>query len=137
MAAELGKGSRVEVARGKKSVGVIGTIFWVGDTQWGEGKRTGIEGDDGETYWIALEHLDPSATVMPEIEPPARGSRVRFEFSDVMVEGEVFWVGPSKSGNGWRVGVKDASDEPHWLDARAVTPVVPAADGIDEADVPF
>ena len=122
------------VARGKKSVGVTGTIFWIGDNKWGEGKRTGIEGDDGQTYWIALEHLDASATLAPQVEPPARGTRVRFELSDVTVEGEIFWVGPSKSGNGWRVGIKDASDEPHWLDARAVTPVAPE---VEDADVPF
>ena len=137
MSDDLVKGARVEVVRGKKAVGITGTIFWLGDNQWGEGKRAGIEGDDGQTYWISLEHLDPSDSRAPEVEPPERGSRVRFQLSDVTVEGEVFWVGPSKSGNGWRVGVKDASDEAHWLDARAVTPVIPAAEDVDEADIPF
>lgn len=44
----------------------------------------------------------------------AKGDRVR---STAGLEGEVFWLGPSKFGPGQPVGVRDASGETHWLDA--------------------
>lgn len=120
----LKKGDRIKVIKGRKAKDVVGTIFWFGDNKFGEGKRLGIEGDDGETYWVPEDYVEPTKDEAPEVEPPEKGARVRFEFQGVMVEAEVFWSGPSKSGRGHRVGVKDGEGEPHWLDARKVEIVV-------------
>ncbi|MEM9188370.1 MAG: hypothetical protein AAGF12_04310 [Myxococcota bacterium] len=48
--AALDKGDRVEIVKGSDQ-GVAGTIFWVGDSKFGPGKRYGIKGEDDETYW--------------------------------------------------------------------------------------
>lgn len=120
----MDKGSRVRIVKGRKAVGVTGTVFWLGDNKFGEGKRAGIEGDDGETYWIATENLEESDDAPPEVEPPAKGERVRFELEGVEVEGEVFWVGEAKSGRGYRLGVRDAAGEAHWVDARRARPAI-------------
>ncbi|MEZ4316823.1 MAG: hypothetical protein R3F61_04955 [Myxococcota bacterium] len=135
----MDKGTRVKVVKGKKNVGLTGTIFWLGDNRWGEGKRAGIEGDDGETYWIGLEHLEVTNDAPPEVEVPAKGERVRFELEGVEVEGEVFWVGENKSGRGMRLGVRDAGGEAHWVDARRARPAVeePAEATWNDEDPPF
>ena len=41
------KGQRVKVIKGRKAVGVTGTVFWIGDNKWGEGKRIGDIGGGG------------------------------------------------------------------------------------------
>jgi hypothetical protein len=56
-ACEIGRGTRVRVARGRKiPIGTEGEVFWTGHGTWGE--RAGIRGDDGETYWTAITNLD-------------------------------------------------------------------------------
>ena len=131
------KGDRVKVVKGRKAKGVVGTVFWLGDNKFGEGKRLGIEGDDGETYWVPEDYAEATDEPAPEIEPPEKGARVRFELQGVTVEGTVFWTGPSKSGRGYRLGVKDADDEPHWLDARRVEVVVDSGPEWNEDDPAF
>ena len=56
----------------------------------------------------------------PEVEPPEKGASVAWMDGDLRLTGTVFWVGESKSGRGYRVGVKDEAEETHWLDARQV-----------------
>lgn len=131
------KGDRVKVVKGRKAKDVVGTIFWLGDNKFGEGKRLGIEGDDGETYWVPEEYVEPTNEVAPEIEPPEKGARVRFDFRGVTVEATVFWTGPSKSGRGYRIGVKDGEDEPHWLDARRVEVVAASGPEWNEDEPAF
>jgi len=117
------KGSRVRVATGRQAVGVIGTVFWVGKNRFDDGKRAGIEGDDGQTYWIDLKHLEPTTEPAPVLPLPPIGARVRFEFHGVEVEGVVFWTGPSKEGPGDRLGIHDPGGGAHWIDARKATVV--------------
>jgi hypothetical protein len=121
----LSKGARVKVVRGRKSEGVTGTIFWVGDNKYGEGKRYGIHGDDGATHWVAAEYCDPWDAPPEPVETPdlVRGDQVSWEVDGVRVYGEVFWVGASKHGPGTRIGVKTPDDETLWFDARQVDKV--------------
>lgn len=123
------KGARVRITGGRKAVGTTGTVFWLGPNKWGEGERAGIEGDDGETYWITVQHLEPTDDAPPEVEVPEKGDTVRFELEGVEVEGVVFWTGPAKSGRGTRLGVRDPSGEAHWIDARKVLAGAPADEG--------
>lgn len=44
------KGDRVRIVAGDAK-GHSGTVFWVGESKFGPGKRFGVRGDDGETYW--------------------------------------------------------------------------------------
>jgi hypothetical protein len=135
----MDKGTRVKIVKGRKAIGMTGTVFWIGDNKWGEGKRAGIEGDDGETYWISLENLEETNDSPPEIEAPEKGTRVIFTSEEgEEIEGEVFWSGESKSGRTVRLGVKDAEGETHWMDARKARPAdAPAAEDIAAEDVPF
>ena len=117
------KGARVSITGGKKGKGVAGEVFWIGDNKFGEGKRYGVKGDDGETYWIAGEHLNAETGARPPMasgaEPALRkGDRVWVPLAGTEAVGEVFWVGASKRGDGTRVGVKDPGGETHWFDAR-------------------
>jgi hypothetical protein len=114
----VARGARVRITGGKKAVGTTGTVFWTGPNKWGEGERLGVEGDDGETWWVASTHVEPTDDAPPEIELPAKGARVRFELDGVEVEGTVFWTGPAKSGRGHRIGVTSPSGDSHWVDAR-------------------
>lgn len=115
------KGARVEIVKGRKGKGTVGTVFWVGENQYGPGVRLGIEGDDGETYWVNADNVEPTAKgPPPEPEEPSRGDRVRFTLDDAVAHGEVFWVGPAKSGRGTRVGVNCDDGETRWLNARQV-----------------
>jgi len=122
MAQVLPKGARVKVVKGRKSNGVTGTIFWVGDNKYGEGKRYGLKGDDGATHWVAAEHCEAWDAPPEPVEAPdlVRGDRVAFQRDGEPDEGEVFWVGPSRHGPGTRVGVKTHDDETLWFDARQV-----------------
>ena len=131
---EIDKGSRVVVTKGKKSVGATGTVFWIGDNKFGEGKRLGIEGDDGETHWIPMEYVEATEMQAPDVEAPEKGSSVSWGEGEEQRTGTVFWVGESKSGKGWRVGVKDAEEETHWLDARQLQ-IAPSTD--PEEEPPF
>ncbi|MCB9669746.1 MAG: hypothetical protein H6734_09780 [Alphaproteobacteria bacterium] len=128
------KGARVKVVRGRKvPIGTVGTVFWVGDNPYGDGQRLGIEGDDGETYWTAGKNCEVTEEEAPEIEPPEKGARVAFEEDGEAHEGEVFWSGPAKSGNGFRVGVRCDDGETRWVDARKCTL---AADPAEEDEPP-
>lgn len=51
------RGDRIRVKSGKNA-GAEGTIFWWGDSKWGDGMRAGVETDDGEKLWIDAEHLE-------------------------------------------------------------------------------
>ncbi len=122
---------------------MTGTVFWEGENQWGEGTRLGIEGDDGETYWINSENVEILDAEQDE-GPPAppslkRGDRVVWGSEDLPRSGEVFWVGESRTG-GQRVGIRDASDpegEAIWRNASQVRVFeVPASSGPDD-DIPY
>lgn len=128
---EIEKGTRVVVVKGRKAVGTTGTVFWIGDNKFGEGKRAGIEGDDGETHWISVEYLEETDGAAPEVEPPQKGDGVAWMDGDQRLTGTVFWVGESKSGRGYRVGVKDEAGETIWLDARQIE-VDSASDDFEE-----
>lgn len=133
---DIDKGSRVVVVKGRKAVGTMGTVFWIGDNKWGEGKRLGIEGDDGQTHWIAMSNVELTDQQPPEIEPPSKGDMVAWTVDEQELTGTVFWVGESKSGRGYRVGVKDDAEETHWLDARQVT-VRAGGPSDEDEEVPF
>lgn len=133
----ISRGSRVRVTGGRKSLGVTGTVFWTGANKWDGKERLGIEGDDGETHWVAAHHVEATDDAPPEIELPAPGARVRFALEGVEVEGTVFWVGPAKSGRGHRIGVKDPAGGAHWLDARKLSPVAADGPAWNEEEPPF
>ena len=120
----MDKGVRVEIVKGRKGKGVVGTVFWIGEDKYKEGgKRVGIHGDDGETYWVSTDYVEETDAAPPEPSgpDPEKGDRVLWRQGDDAGEGEVFWVGPSKSGPGTRVGVKCDDDETRWFDSRALT----------------
>jgi len=59
------KGDTVQVTKGK-SAGTTGTIFWVGETQYGS--RVGIETDTGAKVWAKPDQVKPvvpTLTVSP------------------------------------------------------------------------
>ncbi|MEN0064292.1 MAG: hypothetical protein AAGA48_19235 [Myxococcota bacterium] len=117
------KGNRVAIVKGRKGNGATGTVFWIGDDKYNEGqKRLGVRGDDGETYWVSADYVE--LTDVPEAEPGEpdyeKGDRVAFTNRGEEGIGEVFWVGPSKHGPGYRVGIKLEGDEDLWLDSRQV-----------------
>ena len=133
----MDKGTRVKVFKGQKGVGTTGVIFWIGDNKYGEGKRIGLEGDDGETYWLPMENVQETSEVAevgdagPE---PTKGSKVRWGSGDTEGFGTVFWFGAAKNGRGNRIGVNDAHGETHWFNAKQVTvidelPEAPATAG--------
>jgi len=113
--------------------------------------RIGIKTDAGETFWLsehdvrAVDGAEPGAAPAPrpagaaapaapaaaprpaaaasptvagpDGPAPDKGAEVRWATGT----GTVFWYGPSKFGDGMRVGVEDASGAKHWLDAAEVT----------------
>ena len=126
------KGDRAAIVKGRKNVGVRGQVFWIGDNKYGDGKRYGLRGDDGETYWVDGTNIGPEegAPPAPDAPPPketfAKGSRVSItKGPSAGVEGEVFWVGESKYGVGMRYGIKDGSGETHWADSNQVDLLAP------------
>jgi len=127
------KGTRVAIVKGRNGNGVVGTVFWIGDDKYDEGKkRLGVRGDDGDTYWVSADNVEPSNVAEAPPEQPAyeRGDCVEFEHQGELGIGEVFWIGPSKHGPGYRVGLKLPGDEDLWLDSRQVKRVL---DGPAEA----
>lgn len=80
---------------------------------------------------VELEALLPAdALQVPEKKaeaaPTLRGKRVRVVETakqSAGVEGEVVWYGPSKFGDGMRVGVKDDAGAMHWVAESQVRPV--------------
>ena len=120
----MDKGSRIRIVKGKKGEGVAGTIFWVGENKYGDGKRFGVEGDDGETYWVPSENCEiADAAASSEPEPDlSKGQRVRWRRGEKTGTGAIFWLGPSKHGPGSRVGVRDdETEEAIWIASRLVT----------------
>jgi hypothetical protein len=137
----MDKGTRVEIVRGRAGKGVVGTVFWVGEDRFNEGSsRLGVRGDDGETYWVSGDNVEPTDAEPPDDEGPEleKGDRVSWRRGEDEGEGEVFWLGPSKHGGGVRVGVRDEAGETWWFDARQLTPVGgQAAAAIDDEEPPF
>jgi hypothetical protein len=117
------KGARVRIVRGKGK-DVAGTIFWKGPNKWGSGDRFGVQGDDGETYWVASDNVeaDDNAAPVPEEPNLEKGMRVRWKRGQDTGTGAVFWLGPSKTGSGTRVGVRDdETEDAVWLAGHLVT----------------
>lgn len=56
----FGRGDRIRVKSGNDA-GAQGTIFWWGESKWGDGMRAGVETDDGEKLWVDAEHLEATA----------------------------------------------------------------------------
>jgi hypothetical protein len=54
------KGSVVEVVasghRNDAPVGIVGKVFWVGESKFGDGERVGLN-CSGQTYWAAVENV--------------------------------------------------------------------------------
>ncbi|HHO49494.1 MAG TPA: hypothetical protein ENK18_01160 [Deltaproteobacteria bacterium] len=134
------KGARVEIVSGPTGRDVVGTVFWIGDDRFNEGtKRLGVQGDDGETYWVSGDNVEASEAAIPEPQgpQPQRGDRVAWRQREEEGEGEVFWTGENKHGPGLRLGIKCDDGETRWFDARAVTllsndgPTPGAANGRD------
>ncbi len=129
----MNKGTRVKIVKGQKGVGVAGEIFWIGDNKYGPGKRFGVRGDDGETYWVDAELVEASDEAAPAVEDSGelfqKGDRVAFEVGGREGEGEAFWIGDSRRG-GQRLGVRPTDDdEAVWLDARQARRVDSAPGG--------
>jgi hypothetical protein len=124
------KGARVRVARGRKSQGVEGTVFWEGPNKFGEGTRLGIKDAGGETHWISAEHVElldaaegeeaaePSAPAgpAPDASLLQKGARVGWDGG----AGTIFWIGQNKFGPGLRLGVTGDDEQKHWVDAAEV-----------------
>lgn len=120
----MDKGTRVEIVRGPTGKDVVGTVFWIGDDRYNEGtKRLGIQGDDGETYWVSSDNVETSDKSVPAPTGPQlqRGDRVSWKQGEEDGEGEVFWTGENKHGPGQRLGVKCDDGETRWFDSRAVS----------------
>lgn len=122
----MDKGTRVKIVRGRQGKGVSGSIFWIGENKYGDGKRFGVRGDDGQTYWVTEEDVDAEDAAPPPPPPtgpaPEKGDRVRWTQGGASGLGEIFWVGKSKHGPGMRYGVKCDDEETRWLDQRFVEP---------------
>jgi hypothetical protein len=73
---EFEKGDRVRIRAGDDK-GVVGSVFWVGESKFGKGMRYGIRGDDEETYWADQAQVEASDEPAPEGQASARN-----EFSD-------------------------------------------------------
>ncbi len=146
----MDKGTRVKVVRGRKGVGKTGVIFWIGENKYGDGKRIGLEGDDGETYWIPMDDVEETSEVAAttHVGPEAsKGSKVKWGPEGEESYGTVFWFGAAKNGRGNRIGVNDQHGETHWFNTKQVTVIddlpevaepepAPAADMPDMPDGP-
>lgn len=121
----MDKGTRIKIVQGQSGVGIAGEIFWVGANKYGPGKRFGVRGDDGETYWVDAELVEPTSEAAPGPQDASelfqKGDRVAFKVGGREGEGEVFWIGESRRG-GQRLGVRPTDDdEAVWLDSRQAT----------------
>ncbi len=130
MSAKFDKGHRVGIVGGRSGKGMRGEVFWIGDSRYGKGARYGVRGDDGETYWIDEQHLgaeaDVPAPVLPERKeaPLEKGTRVRITRGEgAGEEGEIFWVGPSRFGQGMRYGIRGSDEETYWVDGPGCEPI--------------
>jgi len=123
---DFGPGVEVKIVSGKDGVGVVGEIFWWGESKYGEGMRAGICGAQDTTYWVDEEHLGWPRDEIPEevLERAAsapdmgKGDRVRIiAGKGCGSEGKIFWWGESKYGEGMRAGVETDDGETIWADA--------------------
>lgn len=128
-AGRLVKGKLVEVVRGRKvPVGTKGVLIWIGASRFGD--RVGVKDEAGEVHWTAAGNVEvvverdaEGHAVLPAPpEPPAppavtKGMAVRTPDG---FTGRVFWMGLTKSGTAWRVGVKDAAGTVAWASAAEV-----------------
>jgi len=122
---ELEKGATVKVVSGPEAVGMIGEIFWWGKSKYGAGMRAGIQGVDGEKYWIDEEHLGwPEDAVENPTEPRlGKGVEARVTGGDhAGAQGKIFWWGKSKYGSGMRAGLEDETGETIWVDEDDLEP---------------
>lgn len=65
--AKISKGDRVLVTDSANH-GKTGQVFWEGPNKFGPGRRYGVRGDDGETYWVNEDGVRREAE---RFEPPA------------------------------------------------------------------
>jgi hypothetical protein len=125
------KGDRVGILPGRQGAGMRGEVFWIGESRYGKGRRYGVRGDDGETYWVDEEQVGPEeqvpAPVLPEREeraPLAKGARVTITGGEGAGQsGEVFWVGESRFGRGMRYGVRVDDEQTYWVDEHLCEPL--------------
>ena len=132
----MGKGSRVEVYRGRKvAPGTRGEVFWVGEGDYGT--RLGLKDDDGATHWLAYRNCRPEGwpqlvalatdhgwdylVAQLEAMQVKKGDRVRHISAEGEVfEGEVFWA------EGRRLGLRVGEGQGHnggdalWLNSSQV-----------------
>lgn len=136
------KGARVKIVSGLEGVGVVGEIFWWGESKFGDGMRAGVSPDDeDETYWVDEEHLGwPDEDIPEEVMEAAeqasvfsKGDRVRVTSGKHEgATGVIFWWGESKWGDGMRAGINTDDDDTAWVDAEHLESAEP-----DEADDPI
>lgn len=83
-ASHFKRGDTVRVIAGKDE-GAMGTIFWWGDSRFGEGMRAGIETPDGDKVWADAEHLAKGdAGDIPAAGPAKKSTApVMFEDDDI------------------------------------------------------
>ncbi len=140
---EFGKGARVKIVSGLEGVGVVGEIFWWGESKYGDGMRAGVSADDDETYWVDEENLGWPDEDIPEdvLEAAKEASEFR-KGDDVRVKsgkhegatGVIFWWGESKWGDGMRAGVETEDDQTIWVDAEHLEAIEGEA---DDDPIPF
>ncbi|MBT3220611.1 MAG: hypothetical protein HN348_16115, partial [Proteobacteria bacterium] len=79
----MDKGTRVRIVKGRNGIDQTGTVFWEGPNKFGSGTRLGIEGDNGQTYWIPTDNVEElgaaAATAAPEEPVLERGMRVQWQ----------------------------------------------------------
>ena len=129
----MDKGTFVSITEGQHE-GKSGTIFWTGPDKFNPGEtRLGLKTSSGETIWIGSgqvqvadedavqqqESAAPAPTTSADLPALSRGMRVRFGEQT----GTIFWAGPSKFGDGLRVGVEADDGNKHWLDGSQVSPL--------------
>ncbi len=122
---KLEKGARVAIVSGRQGKGMRGEVFWVGESRYGKGFRYGVRGDDGETYWVDEKDVGPEDAVpapeLPEQKALEKGTRVEItRGTSAGARGEVFWVGESRYGKGFRYGVRADDGETHWVDGPGI-----------------
>ena len=127
------KGDRVKIVSGLEGVGVVGEIFWWGESKFGEGMRAGVSGPGDTSYWVDEEHLGwPDEEIDDEVIEAAkvasqfkRGDHVRVvSGKDAGAEGTIFWWGESKFGDGMRAGIEVSGGDKVWA----------AASGLEHSD---
>ncbi len=153
-AMDFEKGDRVKIVSGKEGVGVIGEIFWWGESRYGDGMRAGVRGPgEDESYWVEAEHLgSPEQEIPEEVMEAAKeamkfrkGDRVKvIEGPDSGSVGVIFWWGESKYADGMRAGIECDDGDKVWADAAELEKAdggggasADVQDDYNEDDIPF